>query len=203
MYPNSVPSSQPTRSTLPLGATDADQVILRGIAEARVDDAAAARARAHWLARQAEEEATLTGALCDLAERRAPVRLTVQGGHLVRGVVDHADPTLTVVITPDGMRTIVRTDRVVQVRTEPGHSPATAPVRRHIPAVASCGFTDQLRRAGAERAETVICTADGAVVTGRLRALGHDVLTVLAGEDASMVLLALATIVAASGIDDG
>lgn len=52
-----------------LGASDFGARLERWIAEARSTDAAAARARTHWLRVQAGASATVAGVLVDLAEQ--------------------------------------------------------------------------------------------------------------------------------------
>ena len=73
------PPSRPVDLTSgdPLGA------LHHWIADGRIDEAARARARQHWLERQAAEDATMLGVLIDLAERGRPVTATTVAGRRV------------------------------------------------------------------------------------------------------------------------
>lgn len=191
---------------------DPYQAILHGIAEARVDDAAAARAKAHWLARQAEEGATLLGALRDLVEQRRPVRGALRGGHAVTGRLVRADAEQVVVRHPGGT-THVRTSALARVLLDPGTAPGgrdDVPTRRpqaaaEGDAVGVTPFSTVLRDAAAERADAVLLTDDGAELAGQLRAVGVDVATLRVGGGpapqagqaaAGTLLVALGTVVA-------
>jgi hypothetical protein len=186
----------PPPSPPPPGAPDPEQAILRGMAEARVDDAAAARSRAHWLARQAEDEATLLGALCDLAEQQLPVQVRVRGGHTLHGVIHAAGADALVLADAPGSGTVIRTAQVVLLQTEPGRPELPTPRPRTTP-VAGPDFVERLRDLAAERSAVVVRTTDGDVIPGRLRAVGRDVVTVQpAGGAGSTALVALDTIAA-------
>ena len=56
-----------------LGGDDLLARLDRWVSDARSDEAAAARARERWLKQAADESATFSGVLFDLAERGAPV----------------------------------------------------------------------------------------------------------------------------------
>ena len=151
--------------------------ILRGIADARVDDAATARSRAHWLRRQAEEAATLADALLELAEQRTWVHLRVRGGAVVSGVAAGVGADVMVLHTDVGPM-LVRIDRLAQVRATGSPVPSAAGPR---PDGTGRAFVDLLRDLAAERAPVVVHTDDGQDLRGALRAVGADVLTLRMG----------------------
>jgi hypothetical protein len=181
------------------GAPDPEQAILRGIAEARVDDAVAARSRAHWLARQAEDEATLAGALHDLAEQQAHVQVRVHGGHELAGVLGAIGPDVLVLAGDGGTWALVPIAHLVLLRSEPGRAEAPTPRSRTTPAPGADAVT-RLRDLAVDRAAVVVHTTDGGLTPGRLRAVGLDVVTVQpASGSGSAVLVSLAAIAAVSG----
>jgi hypothetical protein len=191
--------SFPPSSSPAAGAPDPEQAILRGIAEARVDDAVAARSRAHWLARQAEDEATLVGALCDLAEQQVPVQVRVHGGHALGGVVAAAGPDALVLADGPASWTLVRTAHLVLLRSEPGRTEVPTPRLRTTP-TSGPDFVERLRDLAVERSAVVVHTTDGDVIPGQLRAVGRDVVTVqAAGGSRAPVLVALGAIAAVGG----
>lgn len=151
--------------------------ILRGIADARVDDAAAARARAQWLGRQAEEIATLADALVELTARRSWVQLRVRGGAGVAGVAEGLGADALVLRAEAGL-VVVRADRITEVRAVDAVVPSAAGAR---PSAEGPGFADLLRDAAAERPPVRVHTDDGQEQRGRLRAVGADVLTLRVG----------------------
>lgn len=156
---------------------DPFSTILRGIADARVDDAAAARARTQWMARHAEEGGTLTGALVDLAERRAVAQLRVRGGIEVSGTPIAVGADVVAMRTRAGV-SLVRLDRVQTIRTDAAH----------VPAAGRAAHTDgptlaeTLREMAADHRVVRVCTDDGGAVRGELRAVGADVVTLRVGD---------------------
>jgi hypothetical protein len=88
-----------------------------------VDHAARQRSAAHWERRAAEAEASLAGALADLAERSAPVSLELAPGRWRHGRVGAVGPDWCVVGTGP-TSSLVALDAVATVRTGPGEAPA-------------------------------------------------------------------------------
>lgn len=158
-------------------AADPFDAILRNLAEVRVDDAATARSRAHWLRHQAEESATLADALVELVHRGARVQLRVRGGTAVQGCAEGLGADALVVRTAAGTA-LVRIDRIAELRTTDGLVPSAAG-RQHT--AVGRGFAEILRDLAAERPPVHVHTDDGREQRGRLRAIGADVLTLHVG----------------------
>jgi hypothetical protein len=155
-----------------LGAPDPFTALLRDVANLRVDDAAAARARARWLVRQAEEEGTLAGVLVDLAERGERAAVTTATGRRHTGIVRALGADF-VALRDRGRVVLVALGAVTAVRTPPG-APAVSGdravrVQRRL--------LDVLSGLASDRLDVVVGTL-GDEVRGRLRAVGRDVVTV-------------------------
>lgn len=150
--------------------------ILEGIADARVDDAASARERAQWVTRRAEEDATFAGALVDLAERHAPVRLQLRGGREIVGTPLAMGRDCVAVATAAG-QAFVRLVHLSAIRSGPrqGFVPSGTPVGTPHPITRT--LHDVVCDATAERLEVHVLLDDGRDVRGTLRAMGVDVLT--------------------------
>ena len=159
--------------------------ILRGIADARVDDAATARTRAHWLARQVDDEATLAGAFVDLAERRVRVRLRVRGGFAATGTVTSIGADVVMLQSSVSVM-LVRLDRVVTVQSDEELVPS--PTRR-VTSTGARTMLDVLRDTAGEGANVRVHADDGTVIHGTLRTVGSDVLTLRVGDVRSTTVL--------------
>ena len=64
----------------PFGGPDLTDTLARWVAEAKVDEAARARARERWLQQQAIEETTFPSVVADLADRERPVLVHTSSG---------------------------------------------------------------------------------------------------------------------------
>lgn len=155
-----------------LGGTDAlARSLERWAADARVDEAARQRSRRRWLRVQAEEEASLVGALVDLAERGRPVSLDV-GSHRLRGRVVGIGGDFLALRSDRGQDVLVRTAAVEVVRADPG-ARAVVGDRAALLAVSLDAVVGPL---AAERPDVLVRTRSGTVVRGELRSAGTDVL---------------------------
>src|SRR6266508_5927713 len=104
--------------------------LARWAADARVDEASAARARERWLLQQAEEEATTAGVLCDLAERAVPVVIETTVGRRHRATVGAVARDFVVLQGPGGpgvggvglggREVLLAIGAVAAIRPEPG-----------------------------------------------------------------------------------
>jgi hypothetical protein len=151
--------------------------LTRWAAAARVDEAAAARSRERWLRRQAEEEATLAGVLCDLAERRIPVVVQTTAGRRHRGRVAAVGRDFCVLVIGDGRELLVALAAVAVVRPEPGPRAPTGDRALTV----ELGLLDALTHVNGERVAAV--TTGGDTLVGEVRSVGQDVLAlVLEGE---------------------
>lgn len=151
------------------GTDDAE----RFAADAAVHESALERGRRRGLRRSAEADATLRGALIDLAERVASVAVSTPWGSTHAGIVVAVGDDVVTVEGPAGLA-MVRLDAVATVRTvEPSGAPTARP---DITGPASlAGVLADLAEEG-ERAQ-LRCGAVAPVV-GRLVAVGLDVVTV-------------------------
>jgi hypothetical protein len=150
-------------------------VLLERWAQAsRVDEAARQRARERWLRQAAEEGGTLLGVLADLAERGVTVTVRTGGGRRHCGPVRAIGADFVALDTTVGGEVLVASAAISSVRAQPGAvSPAgDRTVRSRL------GLTEVLAGLAAERERVMVVSLDGGdAVTGTVRALGRDVVT--------------------------
>jgi hypothetical protein len=187
----------------------------RWAAEARVDDAARQRVRERWLRQQAEEEASLAGVLCDLAERATPAAVRTRTGRWYHGQVravgedfvavrpgSHAGSAAGPAAGPShGGDVIVALDAVSSVRTRPGQASTGDRAVRTVLRMA-----EVLARLAAERERVLLVCSDGDDgVAGTLRSVGRDVAVVrLDGPEpatAYVPIAAIAELIVEPGVD--
>lgn len=162
-----------------LGGTDElARSLERWAADAMVDEAARQRTRQRWLRIQAEEEASVLGALVDLAERGRPVVLDV-GDQRLRGAVVGIGADFLAMRSDRGQDVLIRTDAVEVVRAEPGER-AVVGDRAALVEVTLAAVVGPL---AAERPDVVVRTRSGQVVRGELRSAGTDVVRLRADGD--------------------
>lgn len=148
-----------------------DAALDRLLAEARVDEATAGRARGRWLRQQSDEEATLLAVLVDLGEAGTPVVVGVRGRGATPGTITTVGADVVVLRTTVGDLLVPQTS-LGWVRPEPG---AAVPVgARSIDANVS--LASLLVELAAERPAVAVGTIDGDRLVGELRAVGRDVL---------------------------
>lgn len=167
----------------------------RWAADARVDEAAAERARAGWVRRQGEEEATLAGLLVDVAESGTPVAVDVAGAGRLTGRVLHVGADHVGLALDHGPEAVVVLDALGWVVPRPGSGPTTSASRpvgarsagRH-------GLGDALAGLAADRPRVQLHLRQGDARTGRLVAVGADVVTLGLDADAGTVHAPLAAV---------
>jgi len=187
----------------PATTPDPYAAILRGIADARVDDAAATRARTHWLTQQATQSATLVGAFVDLSEQRTPIRVRLRDRSEIAGTVVAVGADVVVLLTASGTA-LLAPAHVTTVGTEGGH--ASAPQGRTVAphTAGSRTMIELLHDLAANRAQVRIRTIDGGDHAGELRAAGVDVLTIGVGSRSTHnVLLHLTAVTSVVILDPG
>ncbi len=175
----------------------------RWAADARARDAADARVRERWLRAQAEEDASLAGALLACAEREETVVLTNVDGRRHRGLIAGVGVDFCAVVAPGGASTLVALDALAEVR------PADPTGRRRSPTGdgrdrASLGvrLADVLAQAAGQRPRISV-QAGMASVVGDLRTVGSDVLTVRTDGAGGLVYVRLSSVSAVSFLASG
>lgn len=164
-----------------------------------MDEAAHARARAAWLARQAEEEATFVGVLVDLAERERPVTIEMAGGRRHQGGLRLVGGDFCCIRTPRGVHVLVRYDAVASVRPAP-HDEGPVGDRLLAPIADLHGALTALARTGARVA--VLPTAAAAPLSGEVRSVGRDVV-VLRLDDGRVAYVRLGSVGEVSVFESG
>ncbi len=181
----------PSAGRLLGGEQRLERALARWMADASVDEAARARARARWLQVQAEESATLLGTLVGLAERGAAVVLELTG-HRVRGTVSGVGVDFVAVQADAGRSVLVPTAAIAVARAEPGGDDV---VGDRSP-VLDLTLGAVLRPVAADRPTVLVRTTTGAPIRGELRAAGTDVVRLrVEGDPPATVWVALAAVV--------
>lgn len=145
------------------------------VAERRADEAIAERRRAWWLRQQADQAATLAGALLALAERNATVVVTTTVGRRHRGVVEVVGADVVGLGTDRG-RVLVALGAVATVRSDPAERPVPAGDDRAVDAGVTLGAL--LADALEDRPAVTVAVHGEPPVAGVLVAVGRDVVTV-------------------------
>jgi hypothetical protein len=174
------------------GVDDGAGDLERWAADARAREAADARVRERWLRAQAEEESSLAGVLLALAERRETVVVTTVVGRRHRGVVAGVGVDFAALKAPDGSTTLVALTALGDVRVvEEGRRSATTTGDAGVELGVRLG--EVLAQAAGQRPR-ILVHAGVAAVTGDLRAVGGDVVTVRADGAAGVVYVPLTSI---------
>lgn len=180
--PRSSPSSPPPPPVVPPSDGDAlVAALVRHLAEARADAAAASRAREAWLRQAAAEEARTAGVLLDLAESAASVVVAAPAGRSHRGRVRAVAEDFALLDTDAG-RVLVRYRSMLAIRAEgpPRHGADRATSLDLDLAIA-------LAALAGDRPRVRIVGADGSGRSGQLRSVGVDVVTLRLDGDGATV----------------
>lgn len=164
----------------------------RWVADARVDDAALGRARERWLREVAEQEATLSGLLADLAERRVAVTLRATTGRRHHGTVHVIGTDFVGLRTASGSEVLLAFHAVGSLRT----APAVEVTLGDRTVVTELRLTDVLSGLAEDRERVLLVTRAGDdVIAGTVRSVGHDVVVVrMDGERASTAYVPTAAV---------
>ena len=145
------------------------------LADARVESSADARAREHWLRAAADADATFGGVLLDLAERAVGIALATVAGRRRQGVVVVLGADFMALRVASGGEVLVALRAIASVRT----APTVGIVAGERVVTTDLRLQDVLGALAAERARVRLVVLDGGeVVTGALRSVGQDVVTV-------------------------
>jgi hypothetical protein len=144
------------------------------LADARVESSADERAREHWLRAAADADATFAGVLLDLAERGVGVAVATVGARRFQGVVHVLGADFIALRGRAGNEVLLALRTFASVRTAPAVGVATG---ERVVTTELC-LADVLAELAAERARVRLVVLDGTeAVTGELRAVGQDVVT--------------------------
>jgi hypothetical protein len=144
------------------------------LADARVESSADARAREHWLRAAAEADATFAGILLDLAERAVSVAVATVAGRRLQGVVVVLGADFMALRVASGGEVLVALRAIASVRT--ASTVGVAAGERVV--TTDLRLQDVLGALAAERARVRLVVLDGGeVVSGELRSVGQDVVT--------------------------
>lgn len=162
------------------------------LADARIEGSADARARERWLHAAAEGDATFAGVLMDLAERGTAVALSTAGGRRHHGRVEVLGADFVALRLAAGGEVLLALSALTSVRTAPRSD--TAVGERVV--TTELRLVEVLAELAAERARVLLVPTDAtASVTGELRAVGQDVVTVRTdGEPTATAYVALRSV---------
>lgn len=156
-----------------LGGDVLGRSLERWTAAAAVDEAARARIRARWLRIQAEEDASLAGALVDLTERGRPVMIEVRDRR-VRGRVVGVGGDFVAVRSDQDQQVLLPMQAIDVIHAEPGDTDA----RGDRPPLYETTLHAVLGPVAADRPHVAVMTYGGSTVRGQLRSAGRDVLRI-------------------------
>lgn len=154
------------------GSTSFSSRLERWVADARVDESARQRSREHWLRAVAEQEATLSGVLADLAERHIAVSVHTSGARRHHGHIRVIGADFVTLGLRSGVEVLLAVTAIGVVRTAPeveatvGDRMVTTELR----------LADVLAQLAAERERVLLITRAGDdALAGQLRSVGQDV----------------------------
>lgn len=171
--PSSVVDGHSPQDPRRLTADDPLAGLSKWVAEGRVDAAAGERARQRWLERQADEDATMTGVLLDLAERRRPVSLRTMAGRTARGPIVALGADFAIVREERIGDVVIPLRAVATVWGAPGEEPPSG----DRPISVAVLFPEALVELAADRPLVLVAVAHGEI-RGELRSAGTDVIAV-------------------------
>ncbi len=188
--PSGVVDPHPPSAPAHLAAGDPLSGLAKWLADSRVDDAAARRARQRWLERQAEEDATLAGVLLDLAERGGPIVVRTNGAATIRGPVVAVGADFVAVREHGLGDVLVPHGSICTVRAAPGERPVVGERAAAFEVV----LAEALVELAADRPPVRVGAA-GAEFRGRLRSTGRDVIAITTdGERTDRIHVALSSL---------
>lgn len=167
-------------------------------AAARVEAAAASRAREFWLRRVAEEGATLAGLLIDLAEAGGEVGV-IAGGRPVHGRIVAVAEDFIAMRSSAGPLVLLPLTTITTVRPARG---SAEPATGDRPPAADATFAGVLGGLAAERPRVQLHTANDAALAGVLVASGDDVVSLRLDGAAGVAYVATGRVVDVVLVDE-
>ena len=151
-------------------------------ADARIDAAALERSRERWLRSAAEQDATFGGVLLDLAERGITVAVQTVAGRRHHGAIEVIGADFVALRKPSGSELLMALRAVTMLRAG---SAGLAVGERAVST--DLRLVEALAELAAERARVLLVAQRGGdAVSGELRSVGIDVVTVRADGDPPM-----------------
>jgi hypothetical protein len=170
----------------------------RWTADERAGEAARSRTRERWLRQQAVEAARLAGVALDLAERRAAVIVRTSAGRTHRGRLAAVGSDFWMLATDAGHPCLISVAAVGSLRVAAGAGrPSWDPdLVGDRDDVVDMTMGDALAIVAADRPRVALgVRGDAEVLTGELRAVGIDVLTLRsAGQPPSTAYVPLSSV---------
>ncbi len=160
--------------------------LTRFLADQRVDDAAAARTREHWLRQMSGEDGTFAGTLLDLAEQRRPVVVATTNGRRHRGELRAVGLDFCVVAGAHGQVLVARR-AITSVRTERGPGLPVPAGDRSVAVGAELVTT--LAGLAADRPRVLVVTLAGEALAGELRGVNIDSLSLRLDGDGAVAVV--------------
>ncbi|MCQ3807460.1 MAG: hypothetical protein OXB92_08465 [Acidimicrobiaceae bacterium] len=158
----------------PIAQRDSDVLAdwSRWLADCRVDEAVAARARQRSLEQQACQESTITGVLLDLGERGRPVTVKTAGGRCCHGRIAAVGADFVLVCDDNDDRLLIPTASIATISTSAAQRRVTG--ARLRPSVV---LAEVIHDLAADQARIKVTVA-GECVSGLLTTAGADVIAV-------------------------
>ncbi len=144
----------------------------RWLADCRVDEAVAARARQRSLEQQAAQESTITGVLLDLGERGRPVTVKTAGGRCCHGRIAAVGADFVLVCDDNDDLLLIPTASIATISASPAQRRVTGARLRP-----SAVLADVIHELAADQAQIEVMVA-GECVSGLLSTAGADVIAV-------------------------
>lgn len=167
---------RPARIWPRVGQVDDQEPLIRLLDEGRLGRSNESRERERLLQQLAEDDASFTGTLLDLAERQSMVTVRTDSGRTHHGAILTVGADFLVIGAATGQKTFLRTDAVASVRPHRGERHVAASGERN-PAL-DLFLVEALARSTPERPRVVLVTRASEAVTGVLVATGTDIATV-------------------------
>ena len=175
----------------------------RWAAEVRARDAVDARVRERWLRRSAEDEAEFEGVLLDLAEGAVTAVITTSSGRRHPGRVVAVGTDFVAVRTDGDRTTIVALGAVASVRVSGLRAASRSGPQGGEGRSVNVAMADLLAHAAGRRPRVQVHCGE-ATVTGELRSVGTDVVSIQAdGDPPGQAYVSLASVSEISLLDSG
>jgi hypothetical protein len=169
----------------------------------RADVAAARRRRTWWLERQGEQEASLVGALADLAQLGRVVAITLVGGRVRTGRLWAVAPGVVGLRAVGGRDVLVAVAAIAAVRAVGDDRTAPVPVGdRDVPVPGDGSLAEALATLADDRIEVQFLDLAGVIADGAVVWVGRDV-TLLRSPGGGEVHVALDAVAEVVVLRDG